>query len=241
MTLPQHLEYLKVYDYGKKLRLGNGFDGGYVISHFDDGYDCYISAGVSDEESFSRDFINLYKMNKTNSYAFDGTINNYPINYTRNITFVKKNIATYSSKKTGNLSKLIDRYNNIFLKMDIEGHEYPWLSSLTNEQLQKFKQITLEFHGINDDSWGTTFNDKVECFKKLSETHYLIHIHANNYDTTTNVGGKNIPNVIEVTYINKALVSEELSPNKMPMPCRLDKPNCTSRPDINLCFEPFVN
>ena len=125
--------------------------------------------------------------------------------------------------------------------MDIEGAEYPWLLSLSNEQLQKFKQITMEFHGINDDSWGTNYNDKIQCFKKLSETHYLIHIHANNYDSVTTLDGKPIPNVVELTYINKSFVNEDLPPNKMPMPCKLDRPNNLLKPDINLCFEPFFN
>lgn len=241
MNISNILNFLKVYNYGNKMRLGNLADGGYVISHTETGYDCYISAGVADEESFTRDFINLYKMNKSNSFAFDGTILNYPIKYTRNINFIRKNIAPFSSNKTANLSKLIALYNNIFLKMDIEGAEYPWLLSLSKEQLQKFKQITIEFHGINDNSWGTNYNDKIECFKKLAETHYLIHIHANNYDTVTIVNGTPIPNVIELTYINKTFVNEELLPNKMPMPCKLDRPNCKSTPDINLCFRPFVN
>jgi hypothetical protein len=29
-------------------------------------------------------------MNENNSFAFDGTINNYPINYTNKISFTKK-------------------------------------------------------------------------------------------------------------------------------------------------------
>jgi hypothetical protein len=51
-------------------------------------YDCYISAGISDEESFSRDFINKYKIVKENSYGFDGTISNYPYEYTQDIQFL---------------------------------------------------------------------------------------------------------------------------------------------------------
>jgi hypothetical protein len=235
------LQYLNVYNFGNKVRLGNLNDGGYVITHIPNGYDCYISAGVSNEESFSRDFIKMYNMNKTNSYAFDGTIQNYPIQYTRNITFVKKNIARYSSKTKANLSKLINRYNNIFLKMDIEGGEYPWILSLTPSDLNKFKQITIEFHGINDDSWGASHAEKTECLRKLAETHYLIHIHANNFDTVSIVEGLPIPNVVELTYINKLCLNQELTPNNMPMPCKLDRPNCSSKPDINLNFPPFVN
>lgn len=235
------LEYLKVYNIDNKVRLGNMNDGGYVITHLEDGYDCYISAGVSNEESFSRDFIKLYNMNKTNSYAFDGTIKQYPTQYTKNITFVKKNIAKYSSKTKANLRKFMEKYKNIFLKMDIEGSEYPWILSLTNEDLNQFKQITIEFHGINDDSWGTPYNQKLECFKKLSNTHYLIHIHGNNFDTVSNVENLKIPNVVELTYINKQYVNKELEPNKMSLPSKIDKPNCNSTPDIDLNFPPFVN
>ena len=69
---------LKVYNFANKIRLGENCDGGYVIGDIYNNYDCYISAGVSNEESFSRDFINKYDMNHENSYAFDGTINSYP-------------------------------------------------------------------------------------------------------------------------------------------------------------------
>ena len=83
-----NLELLKVYNFDKKIRCGVNTDGGYVFADLDGEYDCYISAGISDEESFSRDFINKYNMNKYNSYGFDGTITNYPYNYTNKITFI---------------------------------------------------------------------------------------------------------------------------------------------------------
>jgi|DEB0MinimDraft_6_1074348.scaffolds.fasta_scaffold104597_2 hypothetical protein len=78
---------LQVYNWDKKCRLGSKNDGGYVIGLCEGNYDCYISAGVSNEESFSRDFILKYNMNKLNSYAFDGTITDYPYKYTDKITF----------------------------------------------------------------------------------------------------------------------------------------------------------
>jgi hypothetical protein len=33
------------------------------------------------------------------------------------------------------------------MKMDIEGDEYKWFNSKTNEELMKFKQFAIEFHG----------------------------------------------------------------------------------------------
>ena len=63
-NLTEILPYLQVYNFEKKIRCGAETDGGYVIAELDGEYDCYISAGISDEESFSRDFINKYKIVK---------------------------------------------------------------------------------------------------------------------------------------------------------------------------------
>lgn len=104
-------------------------------------YDCYISAGVSGEESFSRDFINNYNLNEYNSFAFDGTINNYPYNFTKKISFIKKNINSFNDDDNCNLSFLTEKFNNIFLKIDIEGGEYPWLLNISEEQLKNLNKL----------------------------------------------------------------------------------------------------
>ena len=233
-----NLKYLTIYDFLNKKRLGIKGDGGYVIGILDGEYDFYISAGVSNEESFSRDFINMYNMNKHNCAAFDGTIKKYPYEYTENITFYKRNISPIKSERTANLSYFTDNYNDIFLKMDIEGSEYDWLNSLTEKQLTKFKQIVIEFHGINDDSWNIQLTDKINCFSKLSKTHYAIHIHGNNYGGLT----KNIPDTIEVTYIRKNSIEYNPILNMQQLPSSLvDSPNYLEKTDYDLNFPPFVN
>jgi hypothetical protein len=60
------LDFLITYHFQEKIRLGTKDDGGYVIAELKDAYDCYISAGVSNEESFSRDFNKKYGMTKEN-------------------------------------------------------------------------------------------------------------------------------------------------------------------------------
>jgi len=236
-------DHLRVYDAKyNKLRLGSDADGGYVICDLSSvdstPYDCYISCGVSDEESFSRDFINKYNMNEHNSYAFDGTINSYPYSYTNKISFIKKNINSFNDNHNTNMVDLIDQYENIFLKMDIEGWEYPWLSSMDEEKLKKFKQIVFEFHGINDDSWNFSHDIKINCFKKIELTHYLVHAHGNNHSGITN----NIPDVIELTYINKKCFENppETNTTMLPLPY-LDQPCCRHKSDYHLNFYPFVN
>ena len=232
-----NLDLLQVYHFDKKSRYGTNADGGYVIADIDDGYDCYISAGISSEESFSRDFINKYNMNEYNSFGFDGTIRNYPYHYTKKISFIKKNINSFNDDHNTNLYHLISDYNNIFLKMDIEGGEYPWLLQLDETQLNKFKQIVIEFHGITDDGWNCNNIDKVKCLEKLSKTHYIVHAHGNNHSHVIN----NIPDVIEITYVNKNYFNNVPSFNTEPLPIQnLDFPNNIHAADINLNCYPFT-
>jgi hypothetical protein len=231
---------LKVYYFDKKIRLGCHSDGGYVLGDLDEEYDCYISAGISNEESFSRDFIHKYNMLKENCYGFDGTINNYPYEYTDKIQFIKKNIHYENNDNNTNLSFLLEKYNNIFLKMDIEGGEYAWLLNIKEPELNKFKQIVIEFHGITDRdySWLADFQDKIKCLEKLANTHYLIHAHGNNHGKYVN----NIPDVIELTYVNKNyfISTPELNTQSFPIP-NLDYPNKSYDNDYDLNSYPFVS
>ena len=231
-----YIDLFQVYSFNNKLRLGNTNDGGYVIADLDENYDCYISCGISNEESFSRDFLNKYKIDQFDCYAFDGTIDNYPYKYTTNMLFMKKNISNLNDTHNTNLSHLINKYDNIFLKMDIEGGEYNWLLNIDEEQLLKFKQIVIEFHGINDNSWSCLLSNKIKCFEKLNKTHYIIHAHGNSYGGVTN----KIPDVIELTYISKQYVlnTPDFNTDYIPIP-HLDCSNYKIKPDIDLNFYPF--
>ena len=234
-------KYLRVFNYPNKykIRLGNKGDGGYVIALVPGKYDFYISAGVSNEESFSRDFIKFYRMRKYNSYAFDGTINDYPYEYTKDITYIKKNINSFTDENNTNLKNFIDNFKNIFLKIDIEGSEFTWLASLTENDLMSFKQIVIEIHNIHDEhSDMNKYNWKIEGLKKLANTHYIVHAHANNYGPVVEI----IPVVLELTYVRKNVFDWELSLNTNKLPDNLlDSPCNPGEPDIDLNFAPFVN
>jgi hypothetical protein len=229
-----YIEYklFHTFEYENKIRLGNNGDGGYVIGDLDCTYDCYISAGVSNEESFSRDFIEKYNMNETNSFAFDGTIENYPYEYTNKITYIKKNINNIENDHNTDLLWLINKYENIFLKMDIEGAEYNWLNLLDESHLNRFSQITMEFHGVCHDYCGCKF----KALSKLAHTHYLIHAHGNNNGYS--LGG--IPDVIELTYINKKYFTEPPGFNRQILPCSLDFSNIPGKEDYFLGYYPFT-
>ena len=245
--LENNEDLLTVYHFQDKIRCGLDIDGGYVIGNLDTVYDCFITAGISENDDFSVDFMNRYKIHKDNCYAFDGTIENIPVNLRDILTFVNKNIGSENNDKITNLDYICDKYENIFLKMDIEGGEWSWLMNITEDRLSKFAQLTVELHGMTNVSWhGITINsfncgyaEKTMCLKKLAKSHYLIHAHGNNADLTAPNG---MPNVIEVLYLNKKFFKEKPKFNTTALPIAgLDFPNEIRCPDINLNFFPFVS
>ena len=238
----------KVYKCENKIRLGPNIDGGYIICDINTNYDCYISAGIAYNDDFSLHFINKYNIDKNNSFGFDGTVNSLPNNLDNKMTFIKKNIGSINNDTTSNLENLFEKYNNIFLKMDIEGSEWEWLLSTNENNLNKISQFVVEFHGITNTSWhnNLTFDDfncnrnqKINCLEKLTKTHYLVHAHGNNADRIAYNG---IPNVIELMYINKKYFNKIPELNTQSLPIEgLDLPNEISCPDVDLNFYPFVN
>ena len=163
-------------------------------------------------------------MNYSNSFAFDGTITNYPYEYTTNISFIRKNIGQHNTPTTTNLSYLMEKYNNIFLKMDIEGGEYEWIPVAN---MNKFAQIVIEFHNINSNQ--TILSN---YFQHINETHYLIHAHGNNYGGISENG---MPHVIELTYLHKKFFENKptLFTGHLPN-IELDQPNRPGYYDILL-------
>lgn len=162
---------LQVYDLEmEKIRLGKNNDGGYCILP-QDNYDLLISGGVSYDISFEEDF--LLKYPNIMCEAFDGSVSSLP-KQNKRINFNKKFIGKNNTETETNLHDLINKYNDIFLKMDIEGGEYSFFNSLNDIQMLKLKQIVVEIH------WPDTL-DRWDILRKISKTHYLIHVHGNNF------------------------------------------------------------
>lgn len=206
-----------------KFRCGD-LNGGHVIGNINTNYDCFISAEMSGISKNLVDFIKINTQNNCDLYAFDVNLKDFPYN----------------------LNELFDKYNNIFLKMDIEGREWKWLLSVNHEKLNKISQIVIEFHGLTNTSWHNitinsfcSYDEKIECLKKLEKTHYLIHAHGNNADRVAHNG---MPNVMELTYVNKRFFDKEPELNTIPLPMKgLDFPIEKRCADVNLNFYPFVN
>ena len=230
------MEYLRIYKSPfPKVRYGKPNDGGYVICDLS-GYDLFLSAGIADDISFEKQFLDVHS--NLVCFAFDGNIEDIPENH-EGIAYIKKNIGVNETDTTTNLKSYFKNYNNIFLKMDIEGAEVDWISCLDDSDLLKIKQLTLEFHSAY----------KTEPLKRLAKTHWLVHIHPNNCCGTSVINGIEVPNFYECTYIRKDLCSN-LEFNKTPIPSSLDQPNVITMklhdgntyffPEIHLNHYPYV-
>lgn len=222
---------LKVYKSPyPKLRLGKDYDGGYIIADVPGvNYNILLAGGIARDISFEVDFIKKYGVN---CVAFDGTIDKLPKENSK-IEFVKKNIGFENTDKITNLHYLIDTNERIFVKMDIEGGEIPWITSLSEEQVGRFDQIVMEFH-------RPFSNKEIGVFDKINKSHYLIHFHANNCRGTRVHKDVVIPNIFECTYLHKKYFDEPPQLNTDSIPGKLDMKN-TSKPEIFIDYPPFVH
>ena len=213
-----------------KIRLGKDFDGGYIICEIPNiNYSILLSGGIEHDVSFEEDFVNKYV--NVQCFAFDGTIQKLPKKHD-NIFFIKKNIGFKNNEHTTNLHAFINDNDSIFVKMDIEGGEIPWIQSLNNEQLNKFEQIVIEFHN--------PFLE-VEVFNKLNKNHYLIHFHGNNCCGVRNHCDVIIPNIFECTYLHKKYFTDIPKLNTDLIPGTLDMKNMEYHNEIIINYPPFVN
>jgi hypothetical protein len=214
-----------------KSRLGKDNDGGYIIAEIPNiKYSLFLSGGIENDISFEEDFIIKYPNVKT--FAFDGTIKYLP-KRNPNIVFVKKNIGFETNMKFTNLHNIINANESIFIKMDIEGAEIPWINSLNDEQLNKFEQIVIEFH-------FPFSNKEVSVFDKINKNHYLIHFHGNNSCGVRNHKDVIIPNVFECTYLHKKYFVGVPELNTDLIPGNLDMKN-TPNDEIYIDYPPFVH
>jgi hypothetical protein len=213
-----------------KLRLGKVYDGGYIIANVPGiKYQLLLAGGIQNDISFEEDFIKRYG---SRCLVFDGTIDKLPKEDTK-VEFINKNIGSENTDKVTNLHELIDTNNDIFVKMDIEGGEIPWLKSLRNDQLNKFSQIVMEFH-------RPFSNKEVEVFDKLNKNHVLVHFHGNNCCGTRKHKDVEIPNIFECTYLHKKFFISVPTLNTVSIPGPLDMKN-TSKDEIFIDHPPFVH
>lgn len=228
-----------------KRRVGKDHDGGYVIVNLPDTYDVFISAGISNDISFEKQLLELHP--SLICHAFDGTISKLPDNNNR-INFYRKNVGETNNDNLTNLHEYIEPYNNIFMKMDIEGHEFRVMPTIIEQKLMgKIKQLVIEIHSSADIQLHPNYfeglsdvddNKMFDLLNKINDTHTLVHFHANNGCKMRKIDDIDLPHVFELTYIRNDYVNEKVR-NTEPLPTLLDMKNVASKPDYELDGFPY--
>jgi hypothetical protein len=230
-----------------EFRIGKPNDGGYVVTRLPGSYDLFISGGISNDISFEQKILDLYP--NLFCYAFDGTINKLPSQHPR-FKWTKKNLAADNTDTTTNLIDYMANYNDIFMKIDIEGHEYRVMPGLFEKNyMSKVKQLVIEIHspadihlypdyfkGLSD----ITNLDMFDLLHKMTLTHTLVHFHANNGCKMQEVDGIKLPHVFELTYLRNDFVTEKI-PNTQTLPTPLDMKNVTWMEDYSINWWPFCH
>uniref|UniRef100_A0A6C0ICL3 Methyltransferase FkbM domain-containing protein n=1 Tax=viral metagenome TaxID=1070528 RepID=A0A6C0ICL3_9ZZZZ len=229
-----------------KKRIGKLNDGGYVITDLPGNYDIFLSGGISNDISFEEALLNIYP--DLICYAFDGTINYIP-DTNKNIKFYNKNLGNVNNETTTDLEEFMINYSNIFMKIDIEGHEFRIMPNIIEKNLiSKVKQLIIEIHSPADISLYPNYFKGLQDIKnehmfsllnKLNNTHTLIHFHANNGCLIQTIDGIKLPHVFELTYIRNDFIVDKIR-NIQPLPTPIDMINVLNKPDYFLEGHPYT-
>jgi len=182
-------------------------------------------------------------------FMYDPTINALP-QYNKRFHFFKEGISGIEVKEQSlnTLEHFVKRNghedkDNMILKMDVEGAEWSFLSTVSSELLGKFDQMVFEFHFMTQPKDLSVMSATLACLNKINQTHSLVHLHANNYGSVLILDDKVLfPDVLELTYVktsNYELVDDE----NICLPIALDRSNNGATQDIPLGFwnKPFNN
>ena len=200
-----------------KQRIGSTRDGGYVCIPDFDGVDAVLSFGISDNVDFDEDVA----ARGAAVYQYDHTVDDPRPNDPR-LVFHKKMIGVEERAGIETLPALVRRHDrgqqrpNIFLKIDIEGWEWPVFDEIDEADLGRIRQITGEFHGFEFFRYPVWRERMVRAMTKVARRFALVHVHANNCASTTVVDGIMLPNVLELTFLNRACYATEPSGERFP-------------------------
>lgn len=208
-----------------KKRIGSEADGGYVLLQeiFND-CDTVYSYGIDDSENSDSFDAECANDNKT-VFMFDGTIEREQSKNPR-LIFRKENVTADNLRSHLLINNNINK-NNMVLKMDIEGHEYPVIEKNIKLINDCFSMMCIEFHGLNNPNYYN-YENKNHVLELILEFYDIFHMHANNW-----VERKfEVPNVMEISFIRKGICSIE--PDCAYPIKGLDFANCKDRDDYIL-------
>ncbi len=219
-----------------KVRVGNDYDGGYVLPAIALQCDAVLSIGVGPDVSFDLDLA----VRGARVAQFDHTVDRPPTPHA-NFSFHKRGWGTKTEGDFLSFGDILDDFSRLsprraLLKFDIEGAEYDVINAMDVGQLQTFEVIVCEFHDFQRLSEPDFYHRARICLEKLNTLHTAVHLHANNYGGMSLVAGIAMPNVVELSFLRRDL---DDFPGRCwdTIPGPLDRPNNPYSVDLHL--KPF--
>ena len=263
--LPNFYNFLRPKQTKNLARFGVKKDGGYIIDLTTiNRVNHLISFGMADEFSFETDFLKNNKLNTLEIYDFSVNHKKYLKNilkvlrrfltFRKNLNYLvsviksyfnflkfinNKKVKFYPKKITNNIKNkneissenifynLEKSINKIGLKVDIEGDEYKIINDIIKNS-EKINFLIIEFHQI-----GIKNKTFIDNTKKITEFFDIVHLHGNNHEKVMKDG---LPDVLEITFVNKNNNLNYVNfPKNFPID-DLDFPNNPFKPDIDIKF-----
>jgi hypothetical protein len=210
----------------KLIRFGPEGDGGYLIPDDLDGIKACFSPGVSSISGFELECAEL----GIDVYLADASVESpadeHPRFHFRKAFIGHQTKGDFITMDDWMRDAIGDQSGDMILQMDIEGWEYKALNAISEENLNRFRIIILEFHGLD-----YLLNYKIRAFRKLLKNHSCVHIHPNNCCAPTPIGSISMPRMMEFTFLRNDRIKSRQFQCTFPHP--LDGDN-TSNPSIVL-------
>lgn len=219
-------------------RFGNRrSDGGYVLLEELLSDQPVISAGIGRQISFDLEMAERGHV----VHMFDHTIVGPPHDHP-GFRFTRRGIGPSPTAELTSIAEVVDGLatdrDDLVLKMDIEGFEWPVLRTMPRAVLRRFGQITLELHALNAIATDAQREPKRVALRNLARDFTVFHVHANNFHATQAVLGVPVHPLLELSLVRTDLVSR--APNRTVYPSLLDPPNVVDKPEVALWFHPFL-
>lgn len=221
-----------------KKRMGPARDGGYTMADLG-GTDDIFSFGISNDVRFEKYMANMGHRCFMYDHTIDGLPDNDPLFNYRKIGICGLN------ERDPDLKTLQEHIQNerglterLILKIDVEGAEWDALSTIDPETLNRFDQITGEFHWLHQLGEENFRNKVVSAMKNVNRDFTLHHIHANNCRKIDIVEGFAVADVLELSFVRTSLIEQR--PSKTVYPSSMDLANNHVVHDHALLFFPFL-
>ena len=208
-------------------RFGSYNDGGYLLPLDIDGISHIFSPGVADDWSFE-DHLSA----ETGATVEMIECGEVPDGISHHVT--NGFLGGFSDENQVGVNDWIGQAGagdagEWILSMDIEGAEFEVLLGLSEENLRRFRIITVEFHQLGRLADANWLRDVyLPTLRKIRKYFIPVHVHGNNHVPTVRLGRFVIPQLMEVTFLRRDRVASALRfstlPHAFDQRCDMRKP-----------------